>query len=55
MKGDVICTVRVPKLQTDTPFCDIKGNPRSIELTDKKAKIKQMKQVGEKRSRTRHL
>ena len=40
MKGDFICTVIVPKLQIDVLFYEVEGNPCSIELTNKKAKLK---------------
>lgn len=39
---DLICTVTVPKFQIDVPFYEVEGNPCSIELTDKKAKSKQI-------------
>lgn len=52
MKGDAICTVRVPNLQTGVPFYGAEGNPCSTELTGRKARIKHVEQVEEKRSRT---
>lgn len=42
MKGDFICTVVVPKLQIDVPIYEVEGNPCSIELTNKRAKLKQI-------------
>lgn len=39
MKGDLICTVIVPELQTDVPFCEVGGNPSPIELANEKAKL----------------
>lgn len=32
----------MPKLQIDVPFYEVEGNPCSIELTNKKAKLKQI-------------
>lgn len=45
MKGNLICTVIVPKLQIDVPFCEVRGNPSSIELTNEKAKLMHTEEI----------